>query len=113
MAGFFEIAGLEQRKRALTAESEIYRETLKLEVQNLRLYGIGLRRRFNFVSSVAPLFILTAPLIRALARRSRPHKRKRSLLAKVLLAWRVYRQFSPFVASFLGRNAGLRLQHRD
>ncbi len=110
MAGFFEIAGLEQRKRALAAESEIFRETLKLEVQNLRLYSIGLRRRVGVVSSLAPLLMLTPAILRMFSK-TRARTPKRNLLGKVLFAWRIYRQFSPFLLSFVGRKPSTTLSN--
>ncbi len=113
MAGFFEIAGLEERKRALAAESEIYRETLKLEVQNLRLYGVHLRRRLDIfrpwrpLAAAAPLLIMLYRLGLFGRRRNKPRGRGARLFGAALFAWRLFRNYGPMMRGLLAQ-LGLR-----
>lgn len=108
MAGIFALKDLEARKRALITESEVYRETLKLEVQNLQLYTIRMQRKLSFFSKAAPLLLLVKPLTNLLSPRRKPAKR--GLLASLLVGWRLYRQFAPMLGVFLRRFAGRKNQ---
>lgn len=98
------LKGLELRKRALAAESEVYRETLKLEVHNLHLYGASLQRRLSIFKALGPILLAVAPLAQVLVRRrveSRP-----SRLGKVVQIWRLYRKLAPVIAAALAGLAG-------
>jgi hypothetical protein len=46
---------LERRKKLLIAEAAVYRETLKLEFQNLRIYGLKTRRKLTSFRGGNPL----------------------------------------------------------
>ena len=95
---------LQERKRRLVAESELYREMLRLEVHNLRVYGAGVRQRFNFVLrarslAVALAAIIGAPLGGALVRR-----RKRNWFRFAITAFfglRLYRRLVPMLQAFM------------
>ena len=52
---------LEAKKRALVAESEVYRETLKLEVHNLRLYVSRTKQKLTGFTRPNPLLMLLVP----------------------------------------------------
>jgi hypothetical protein len=84
---------LEARKRALVAESEIYRQTLKLEFQNLRLYGAGLQRKFAAFRLLQPLLMLAAPFARGSFRKRGFSKFR--LVTKAIWAWQLYRRIAP------------------
>src|SRR5262245_20090364 len=62
---------LEAKKRALVAESEVLRETLKLELHNLRLYGVRTRQKLSSFTSPNKLLIFAAPFAGFLFRRKR------------------------------------------
>jgi hypothetical protein len=106
LAGFFEVVGLEERRKALAAESEVHRETLRLEVQNLRLGALTTQRRLAVARSTVPVLLLAAPLLlRMFSRPPQAERPKCGLLAKGLFAWRMCRQFSPFIANLFRRQA--------
>jgi hypothetical protein len=93
---------LEQRKRALVAKSEIYRQTLHVEIQNLRLCSIGLRQKLNryrALFSVVPIAGSLAGILSGglFGRRRKP--RWLRLLGTGILGWRLYRRFGPFLQS--------------
>jgi len=98
---------LEARKRALVAESEIYRQTMRLELQNLKLHALRTRRRFDWFTSASPLFAL-APLMGKLfgARLQKQDKKKKrrkgimGLLGTALTVWRLYRKAKPVMQGF-------------
>jgi hypothetical protein len=108
MAGLFQVKDVESRKRALITESEVYRETLKLEVQNLQLYSVRMRRRLSFVGTVAPLVLLARPLTGLFLQKRVPTKR--GLFGTAILGWRLYRQFAPVLGALLQRFAGRKHQ---
>jgi len=60
---------LEAKKRALVAESEVYREMLKLELHNLRLYVSRTKHKLKSFRRPNPLLMLLAPLAGAFFRK--------------------------------------------
>lgn len=105
MAAIFEINQIQARKRALVAESEVYRQTLQLEARNLKLYGVATRQRFSRFRQYAP--ILTA--LTLLARGYITRKSKPTILGRLFSAWRLYLKFAPAIALFLGRGRAMQL----
>lgn len=82
---------LDARKRALSAESEIYRQTIRLELRNLQLYTVYQRRRFSTFKQYAPILSAAALMAKAyLARKARP-----TLLGRALWVWQIYQRFAP------------------
>lgn len=98
---------LEARKRALVTESELNREALEAELENLRQYGAGFFQKIDRVRSFGPWLILAAPLAIPLIRlftNRKPAAPPRSSgmkggLAKILLGVRLYRHYAPMVRS--------------
>jgi hypothetical protein len=108
MGGLFHDAQLEARKRALVAESEVYRQILQLECYNLRLYSTKVGHQF---SNLKYLLLIGVPLVSALLqfRRVRAKPRRRGLLGflgKVLVGWRLYRKYGGLMRSFFGPRYG-------
>lgn len=119
MAGILTIKELEARKRALAAESEVYRQTLQLEVQNLRLYGARLHGKLGFFSPANPL-MMALPFGLSFLRFRGPRwfQRKRKwrrpgLLGTIWLAWRLYRRFGPELRGLLDRQFSARRASPD
>jgi hypothetical protein len=97
---------LRARKQMLVAESDIYRETLRLEVHNLRVYGAGLKRKFSVFRAMNPLLLVAAGMMGAPLGRTLVRRRKRNWLRLTLtslLSWRVYRQLAPLLRPFIAR----------
>src|SRR5215471_8600129 len=97
MARILKIEQIEAKKKALLAESEVYRQTLQLEIQNLRVYGQRTGSRFKHFSGlflVMPLLVsVTSMLSKKFRRGRRPGWRR--LLSTALMGWRFYRKFGP------------------
>lgn len=107
MAGFIPVKELEAKRRALVAESEVYRQTLLLEVMNVRLAGAKTRREIS--DKIRPLLIMLAPLgavagiWRERRSQSKTANRKRGTIAKLLLVYRLYRRFGPLLKPWLAQ----------
>ncbi len=84
---------LETRKRRLVAESEVYRELLKLELQNFRIYGMNVRQKLTSLTPANPLLMTAVPFLTSLLGRKRRSAWQRfGTLA--LMGWQLYRRFS-------------------
>jgi hypothetical protein len=98
---------IEARKHALVAESEVFRQTLTLEIQNLRLYSLRVQRKFASLRLANPLLLAAGTLFGARFIRggSRPKRRGKwsRLLGASLMGWRLYRQFGPPLQTVLLR----------
>src|SRR5690349_1988911 len=101
MARIFKVKELEAKRRALTAESEVYRQTLRLEIENLRLAAMRARRQMKSFQSVNPLLTLVAPMAASLLTKRRG--RLRGLFTTALLGWQVYRKAASFFGGFAFR----------
>ena len=105
MAGFIPVKDLEAKRRALVAESEVYRQTLLLEVMNVRLSSVKTRRQFS--NAIQPWLLVVAPLgaIIGIWRNGGTQvnraRRKGGMLGKILLGYRLYRRFGPVVRPWL------------
>ncbi len=100
MAKIVRLKDLEARKRALVAESEVYRQTLTLEIQNLRLYGARMQKSVALLRVATPLLLgIAGPLFGSRLLRPGPRKKHRGTWARLfgasLMGWKVYRQFGP------------------
>ncbi len=90
---------LESKKRALVAESEVFRETLKLELHNLRLYTVRTRQKLTNFASPNKLLLLAAPFAGFLFR-----KKRSSILRKFamgLLSYQFTNRLLPMLSALL------------
>ena len=98
MSSLFAMKELELKKKALAAESEVYREMLKLEVRNLGLYAQYLKIK----TAKAPFQLLKfiTPLAGLLLR---PRKAKAPrLVTTALLGWQIYNRVLPLCRAMFG-----------
>lgn len=92
------MSDLKAKKKMLVAESEVYRELLKLEVRTLKAYGMHTKRRLSSLGSYLPLMMTGIPILtRMLGRRRRRGHPLMRLGSLFLLGWKTYRWFAPFV----------------
>jgi len=94
------MSDLEGRRKALAAEAEVYRQMLKLEIQNIKLYARQNRRRYTSVRPSNPLFAAAAPVFTALLQRTRPMK-KLSTLSRILVGWQMFSRFAPMLPGII------------
>jgi hypothetical protein len=85
---------LERRKKLLVAEAEVYRDLLKLEFYNLRIYGIKAKRKLgSFNPSSNPLLMAGLPLLSSLFYRRKRQFNWKSLSALVMFGFQLYSRF--------------------
>jgi hypothetical protein len=108
MARIFKIKDLEARKRALVEECDLYRQSLRFEVDNLRLHTTWIKRRATWLT-LTPLWPLVPQLLKAFVKKKRATSKWR-WLSTVLAGWQVYKKVAGFVPAifFRGRRARLR-----
>ena len=99
MARIFKIKELEEKKRALAEECDLYRQTLRLEVQNLRLQATWTKRRFTSFTG-SPLWTILPPLLKLFSKRQRRKSSKWRMISTALALWQVYRKFRGFGSLF-------------
>lgn len=108
---------MEAHKRALVAESEAYRETLRLDLAQLQLHATQLRRRFQLVALV-PTALALLPVLMRLFRPGQPQGKPKAgvagFLSAALAGWRLARRFGPVVSSLRrhARRNGFRPRHQ-
>ena len=90
---------LERRKKLLIAENEVCREVLRLQIHNLRAYGIRARQRFTMFSARNPLLFMALPMAGSLFARKRRFTLKR-LSALAFVGWQLYRRFRMLPAAY-------------
>jgi len=86
----------EARKKLLVAESEVYRQLLKMELQTLQVYAKRTKRKMTSVSSYLPLLTGSLPLITTLFMRKKGRSSGSSLkrmASLVMLGWKTYQRF--------------------
>jgi hypothetical protein len=95
----------EERKKLLVAESEVYRELLRLEFQTFKIYGLRAKRKLSSPASYLPLVMSGLPMLGNLFGRRRRSSFKRAA-SLVLLGWKTYQRFAPMFGR--GKSAGQR-----
>jgi len=101
MARILKIKDLEEKKRALAEECDLYRQTLALEVHNLRLQAAWTKRRVASVTT-GPLWTILPPLLNTLSRKKIRQSSKWRILSTAFALWQVYRKFTGFASIFTG-----------
>lgn len=87
----------EERKKLLVAESEVYRELLKMELQTFKVYTTRTKRRLTSVTSYLPLLTSGLPMVANMFMRKKGRGHTSSLkriASLVMLGWNTYQRFS-------------------
>jgi len=84
------VSDLENRKKLLIAEGEVYRESLKLQMQNLQIYGIKTKRKMTSFNAGNPMLAFGVPIVASLFGRK---KRTRRWGALAFIGWQLYNRF--------------------
>jgi hypothetical protein len=120
MAGFFQVKELEARRRALAAESEVYRETLEQELRNLGSVALSARQRFARVRAFNPLFILGMPAAGYVFRKMFDRKkkvRKKSQMSRtistLILGWKLYQKVAPVWQALVSQARKMRQRREE
>jgi hypothetical protein len=100
------MSDLETKKRALAAEAEVFRETLKLELHNLRLYGIRTKQKFSDFGKPNRLLLLMAPFAGMMFRKKKSSFFRR--IAMGLLSYQVTNRVIPVLSALLSSRRSAR-----
>jgi len=113
MGRISKIDELRARKEALIRESEICRQTLEAEIQNLKAYTEGFVRKIDRVRQIGPWFKFAAPVAIPLIGllvgkkiKTRPldkTPRSSGKLAKAMMVLRLFGKYGPLLRSFAAR----------
>jgi len=100
MPGILKIADLQERKRALVQESDVYRETLKLQFQNLSYCLTRNRQRFTGFAPSSPWLGLLGPFLNSfMGGRGLPGMR---IVTGAMFAWKLLKKVR-FILPFFRR----------
>jgi hypothetical protein len=88
------VSDLDKRKKLLIAEAEVYRQTLKLEFQNLRIYGLKQKRKLTSFGGGNPLLAFGMPMLTSLIARRRKARRWGAL---AFIGWQLYSRLGSFL----------------
>ncbi len=99
---------LEERKRVLLARSEMYRQTLRLEVANIGYSTALLKRKFNLLRTSSRLLGLAVPLagLFLFRRRAKPAHLGNGFLTKIFSGFKLFRQLGPLLQAVRGEHRG-------
>jgi hypothetical protein len=112
MAGIFKISDLEARKRAVIEQSELYRQSLRFEIDNLRLHATSIKRKATWLT-LTPLWPLVPSLLKAFVKKKRPTANtKFRWLSAALAGWQLYQKVARFMPGIFSRSrARVRDEH--
>ena len=85
----------ESKKKMLVAESEVYRQLLKLEFQTFKIYGQRTKRKLTSVGTYAPLVLGGIPFLGGLFGRKGGGSSLKRMGSLILLGWKTYQRFAP------------------
>jgi hypothetical protein len=87
------------RKKMLIAESEVYRQLLKLEIQTFKVYGIRTKRRMTSLTSYMPWLMGGIPILTRLLRKKKAQRFSLQRMSSLFLfGWKAYQKFAPLLA---------------
>lgn len=112
MAGIFKISDLEARKRAVIEQSELYRQSLRFEIDNLRLHATSIRRKATWLT-LTPLWPLLPQLLTVFVKKKRPNSNSNSKfrwLSAALAGWQLYQKVARFMPGIFSRSRRARVR---
>ena len=102
---------LEARRKALAAEAEVYRQTLKLELQNLRLYSRQMGGKFTAFRPMNPLLGLAAPFLAAALGRRR--RKRLGFLSTAMICFQLFTRVAPMIPGLVAMFKGRRTSRKS
>jgi len=108
MARLFKVKDIEARKRALLEESDLYRQSLRFEIDNLRLHTTWVKRRATWLT-LTPLWPLVLQLLKFFVKKKRPNSKWR-WFSSAMAGWQLYQKVARFVPGIFSRGRRARLR---
>lgn len=109
MVRLLKVKELEDRKQFLIAQSEMYRQTLKLEVANIKFSAALQKRRLKSPKSILMLLgLVAAPaagfmFYRKQKPKAPPEPKEQGLLPKLMIGLQLVRRFAPLLQKLSSR----------
>ena len=100
MVRILKVKELGDRKRFLRAQSEMYRQTLTLEIANVKFSAALLKRRLKSKRNIAMLLGSALPIAGFLFVRKRAKRVSSGVMPKVLVGLKLFNKFMPWVKTF-------------
>ena len=105
MVRLLKVKELEERKRFLLARSEMYRQTLTLEVANIKFSAALMKRRLKSPKSALLMLGLAVPAVGYFMGRRRSKAKAAAagpagLLPKVMVGLNLFSRFAPLLKKF-------------
>lgn len=105
MVRLLKVKELEERKRFLLARSEMYRQTLTLEVANIKFSAALMKRKLKSPKSALIMLGLAVPAIGFFIGRRRAKAKAAAagpagLLPKMLVGLKLFSRFAPLLKKF-------------
>ena len=94
------MSDFESKKKLLVAESEVYRELLKLELQTFKVYTQRKKRQLTSPSTYMPWVMSGLPFLGRLFGRKKsgaPASGFKRIGSLILLGWKTYQRFGPML----------------
>jgi hypothetical protein len=114
MVRILKVKALEDRKKLLLTKSEMYRQTMKLEIANVRFSAALMKKRLKILRTGSIALGAALPLVGGLlwARKRSPEKKQsRGIFPKIVSGLKLLRKFSPLLAG-IARRQHARQGHR-
>jgi hypothetical protein len=87
------------KKKMLIAESEVYRQLLKLEVQTFKVYATRTKRRMSSFTAYMPWVMSALPILTRLFGKRKPQRFSLNRVGTLfLLGWKAYQKIAPLLA---------------
>ena len=87
------------KKKMLIAESEVYRQLLKLELQTFKIYGMRTKRRMTSFTAYMPWLMGGLPILTRLFSRRKAKRFSPGRLGSLFLfGWKAYQKIAPLLA---------------
>jgi hypothetical protein len=110
MVRIFKVNELDDQKKLLVARSQMYRETIRLEVANVKFSLALMKRKLGFARSAVGVLGVAAPVIGLLLglrgfRKGETPKLpgRQSLFSRIMAGAQMLRQFRPLLRLFFER----------
>jgi len=115
MVRILKVKALEDRKKLLLTKSEMYRQTMKLEIANVRFSAALMKKRLKIVKTGSMALGAALPLLGGLLwarKHSRKKRRSGGILPKIVSGIQLLKKFSPLLAGIAARRQQARERQR-
>ena len=100
MVRFLKVKELEERRRLLVTRSELYRQTLRLEIAGLKFAAAEFKERFSIFNSVRRMLGVGASVAALFRRQTGPGKGG-GFISRLFSGLNFAAEFMPFLKNFV------------